>query len=316
MGSHELKQNLIALKILLGDSWLSCVTIAVVPGPTNKETNDKVIDSIQDHTSPFYEFCLGGARVCNLSLQIRNIQQLLLEYNLQPPQMPYFYTQFKSTSPRELKAYIEEQLHLPQKVIPNLQPQQHRSAGRDQCHSLVSATDRSSGGLQQLNLALAEAKKEKDSLHDQLEQTRSEYTSLRSELQLRDNTEQLMIVQSLKNLNRRIESFGRLAAAYLVDNHIGAHLTDVTTLQAANIAELKDQFSHSGNGSSLVVSMTGQGIPIEDFTDFALRSIVCQRLCENIFTPFYPSLSSNINNEFMLNLYNEVRAQGKCICLS
>lgn len=314
LSSKQLKQNLGALKALLGDYWLPCVKIAVVPSPAEREASSDVVNSLQEPTSPFYDLHVGGAEIRSLTLQTQAIRQVLLDYNTQPPQAPSFYARFRNGRPRGLEAYVEEQLGLPKVDMSSSQPHHARSrgrGGRGQNNSTRSAPEESARGIQQLELALVEVENEKSSIRDQLQQTHFEYASLRSELQLHDNMEQHMIVQSLKDLNRQIGSLGRSVAASLVDSYAETRSSNITTLQTANFSDLKAQFGHTDGISSLVLSSTGEGVPIEDFLDFALRSIFCQRLYENIFLPFHPELANSPNDEFMASLYREVRIQGK-----
>ncbi|EUC54015.1 AIG1 domain protein, putative, partial [Rhizoctonia solani AG-3 Rhs1AP] len=163
---------------------------------------------------------------------------------------------------------------------------------------------------QQLQDTLEATEAELKSLRSQLEQTQLEYASLRSELQLNDNTEQSTIVQSLQDLNRTIDDFGRSVAEFMVDNFAATlNKDDPTTLDAPHFTELQRQFGHQGGRSSLAASLEGNGLPIEDFVDLALRNLLCQMLCKSVFIPFCPTLSAATEPGFMTSLYEEVRRQ-------
>lgn len=324
LSAEQLKQNLGALKNLLGESWLRYVTIVVVPGSAQLEVSADVVRLLQEPSSPFYDFHVAGAKIRGLALQTRAIQEVLLEYHTLPPKLPSFYYKFISGRPRGLAAYIENQLGLQNVNTSSAsRSQSHQTRGRgrgghsrgDRSQNMVSAPEESARNLHMLELALVEVENQKGSIRDQLHQTRSEYASLRSELQLHDNMEQHMIVQSLKDLNRQIDTLARKVAECLVDDYANVHFSITTPLHAVDLSELKAQFGHTEGASSLVMSSIGQAISLEDFLDFALRSILCEQLYANIFLPFHPSLASDPNGQFMNALYKDIRLQGKYICL-
>ncbi|QRW06689.1 50S ribosome-binding GTPase [Ceratobasidium sp. AG-Ba] len=162
---------------------------------------------------------------------------------------------------------------------------------------------------QQLERALSEQETEVKSLRVQLEQTQLDYASLRSELQLKDNTEPSKLVRSLEVLNRSIEDFGRHVAEHIVDQRISHYTDDHTALKASNLSELKAMFHQSEGGFSLIMSPTGEGMQTEDFFDLAVRSIVCHRIHQDIFLPFHPNLANSPSNLFIQKLYGAIQKQ-------
>jgi hypothetical protein len=313
LSSDSLKQITLALRFLLGDSWLPRVTVAVISSPSGETPNDSLVSSLQEPTSPFYTLHAGGARIQAITLDPDHVNNLLLGYQLQSPQPLEFQTTFKFGRTWGINAYLEEGLGWNNDASLNSLARGARTTHRGQRRSTKTTREESESvtSRQQLERAIAESEMEMTLLRDQLEQTRSEYASLRSELQLTDNMEQNKIVQSLKGLNRSIENFGRYIAEHLVDNHVSPYSDDDTTLKALNLPEIKAQFHHREGTSSLVISSRGSGMPTEDFFDLAIRSILCKRLCKDIFLPFHPTLANRSSNDFINDLYKEVRCQGK-----
>ncbi|KAG8738395.1 hypothetical protein FRC10_006941 [Ceratobasidium sp. 414] len=133
-------------------------------------------------------------------------------------------------------------------------------------------------------------------LHENPQQAENNVT-LRSQLQ--ENIEKQGIIQTLKDLNRDIDDLGRSISAYLVDNYVqktpGEIEPNLTALDAHNLPELKALLGHVDGTSSLVASSNGVGMPVEDFLDYAIRSLLCKHLSEGIFNPFHPAADSSQN---------------------
>ncbi|KAG9075902.1 hypothetical protein FRC06_009819 [Ceratobasidium sp. 370] len=141
--------------------------------------------------------------------------------------------------------------------------------------------------------------KEKRGLRERLQQAESKYASLRSQFQLQENIEKRDIVQTLKDLNRDIDDLGRSISAHLVDSYVpktsGGVEPGVTALNACHLPKLKALLGHVDGTSSLVASSNGVGMPVEDFLDYAIRSLLCKHLSESIFKPFHPAADSSQN---------------------
>ncbi|QRV77749.1 50S ribosome-binding GTPase [Ceratobasidium sp. AG-Ba] len=159
------------------------------------------------------------------------------------------------------------------------------------------------------NLAATQA--ETSGLHKQLQQTQGEYASLRSQLQLQENIEQSDIVRSLKDLNREIDEIGHLISEYLFDKHVqivfaGKEPSDVTSLNARHLPELKKLLGHVDSQSSLVASSDETGLPIEDFLDYGIRALLCKYLFRRIFDPFHPAVDAS-HNSIMTSMYDDIK---------
>lgn len=287
------------------------LTIAAMAQGSGTPVSEDSIRSLKFPTSPFYSVYVAGAKIKALTLEPQNIQSVLHGYTQLSPRLPIVQTKFWIGHTKMLWGHIGEGFRRGLQNTPLSPEPRHRRTTDDRQPSLKADLEESTEVIQALELALTESRSEGESLRDQLEQTRSEYASLRSELQLQDNMEQNKVVQSLKDLNREIENFGRGVAERLVDNHITYSETEVTTLQASNFPGLKTQFGHREGVSSLVCASDGTGMLAEDFLDLALRLILCQSLYKNIFLPFHPSLANGPENGSMIELYEKVGRRGK-----
>ncbi|QRV92572.1 hypothetical protein RhiJN_20590 [Ceratobasidium sp. AG-Ba] len=167
-----------------------------------------------------------------------------------------------------------------------------------------------SGALKHVKQLLAKSQEETLCFRQQLQQTQSEYASLRSQLQLQENTEQSDIVRGLKDLNRDIDDVGRLISEYLSDNYLQKVFDrdpkDLTALNARQLAKLKSLLDHVEGRSSLVQTSDGAGMPAEDFLDYAIRVLLCKCLYKRIFVPFHPAIESS-QNDLMDSIYSDIR---------
>ncbi|KAH7336821.1 hypothetical protein B0J17DRAFT_444548 [Rhizoctonia solani] len=136
-------------------------------------------------------------------------------------------------------------------------------------------------------------------LYEKLRQSELEYSSLRSQLQLQENVEQSEVVQALNDLNRMIDDIGRSISAYLADDYVfdafGSNHSEITALNALDLATLKKLIGHVNDGSSLIASSDGRGLQIEAFFDYTIRDMICRFLVKRIFSPFHPGIGSSMN---------------------
>lgn len=152
-----------------------------------------------------------------------------------------------------------------------------------------------------------------DNLRVKLKQTQLEYSSLRSQLQLQENTEQSEVVQSLKDLNRTIDDIGRSLSEYLFDKYVTDAFekdsSEVTSLDARNIEGLRALFGHVEGKTSLVSSSTGAGVMVEDFFDYGVRSLLCAFLCRQVFNTFHPAVDAP-SNSLVGEMYQDIQRRG------
>ncbi|CAE6473525.1 hypothetical protein ACGC1H_005434 [Rhizoctonia solani] len=298
----RLKQIMNALRNLFGEPWLPSITIAITG---NGATSDLgTISQLKGPTSPFYSLHSGGVKIVRLSPEIRQIQEILLGFGSSTPK-PQFH--------RRIRVILPDRVEGVHRIVEEAMRSHRVGPSGDAGSSRRMTLQESEASRQQLQAALGENETVLKSLRSQLEQTELEYASLHSEIQLNDNTEQSKIVQSLGELNRVVDAFGRSVAAYMVDNYKALvdrfGRGDSTTLDASNLAGLQDHFGHQAGKSSLVTSSQGSGLPIEDFIDFALRSTIFQKLYKNVFMPFHPTIVGGVESGFMASLYEKVRRQ-------
>ncbi|CAE6537627.1 unnamed protein product [Rhizoctonia solani] len=295
---ERLKGIMEALKFLVGDSWLPSVTIAVTTDEVAADSG--IITRLREPTSPFYSLSSKGANILPLSFELQEIRDILLGFKPGPPR-PRFLNEVRWNPPdrniRGLDRFVEE-------IVGHRRRETAGKIGRQR----KITHEESEAGSQQLRMALDTAEIELKFLRSQLEQTRSEYASLRSELQLNDNTEQGKITRSLGDLNRAINGFGRSVAEYVVVKFAATLEKDnPTTLDASDPIGLQDQFRHQVGKYSLVASSSNEGLAIEDFIDLALRSFLCQTLCKDVFAPFHPTLAASPDSGAIASLYEKVR---------
>ncbi|EUC54020.1 AIG1 domain protein, partial [Rhizoctonia solani AG-3 Rhs1AP] len=150
-------------------------------------------------------------------------------------------------------------------------------------------------------------------LNRKLIKSDQEYSSLRSQLQIQENFEQSEIVQELKDLNRRIDDIGRSLSAYLTDKYVfatfGKDFGDTTTQDARNLPQLKLLLGHTDDKPSLIASTRGEGMDVESFLDFSIRSLLCTLLHAEIFWPFHPSIPSD-QSKWLSDIYQDIKARG------
>lgn len=148
-------------------------------------------------------------------------------------------------------------------------------------------------------------------LNQRIQAVQEEYASLRSQVQLQDNSEQEDIVQTLLGLNRCIEDFGTQISTYLVENHVqvafGKNSSNLTTLDAHRLSKLRSWFGYDGK-PSLIEPSAGVGLEIDDFFDFSIRHLLCLVLATYIFRPFHPCIPSSESERF-IEVYEEVQKQ-------
>ncbi|KAG8732574.1 hypothetical protein FRC11_012527 [Ceratobasidium sp. 423] len=149
-------------------------------------------------------------------------------------------------------------------------------------------------------------------LNRRLLQSRQEYSSLRSQLQLQENFEQSEIVQELKDLNRRIDDIGRSFSAHLTDKYVlttfDKDLGDTTALDARNLHELKILLGGADDKPSLISSTEGKGMDAEGFLDFSIRSLLCTMLYVGVFRPFHPSIPVS-QSKWLHDIYEDIRTR-------
>jgi hypothetical protein len=316
--------------VFLGDHWLQRLMILVVPNPSNSYDRQELVSSILHPASAFRPVCAGGAKPIVSSLSATNIRSILADrYALMEPALLKIQTERRRPADPYCLHLIQEHLGFSENNLVKSQLEDQEKRFQTKYQGDIGVLKSSLGEAQEnLSQALDELKQSGDALRacqadetqlrQRLDQTQSEYGSLRSQLQLQENVELGGIVQTLKDLNRRIDDFGRSISAYMVDNYVqttfGKDSESINALNARHPSELKKLLGHIDGSSSLAESSSGKGIGVEDFFDYATRSLLCDYLCKHIFNPFHPG-GENLQNGLMLDMYYDLQRRGISIPL-
>ncbi|KAG8724494.1 hypothetical protein FRC11_002080 [Ceratobasidium sp. 423] len=141
-------------------------------------------------------------------------------------------------------------------------------------------------------------------------QTLREYSSPQSQLELQENIGLGEVVRELRDLNRRIEDIGRSFSEYLTDKYVlatfGKDPSKTTALDARNLSELKLLLGHVDGEPSLIMSTRGEGMDVEGFLDFSIRSLLCTSLFVRLFWPFHPSIPV-AQSKLLHKVYKDIR---------
>ncbi|KAH7336820.1 hypothetical protein B0J17DRAFT_444537 [Rhizoctonia solani] len=309
LGSGVLRRNLSLIKTILGDSFMERLTILLVPQPGQQMGHQELIRPLLDPKSPFYALYLSGARVDISALETKPIRNILLSYVGKALVLMSVQNELcrsrRVPHDTDINSYLTTCARAstatkPKSMTVNLPPSLTRQA---------SSTQRDSNEIKKLQQLLEDSKKQKEDFSIQLQKQLGQYAALCSQLQLHENVEQSEIIQNLIDLNRHIEDLALSLSQHLVDTYAGRSMT--TTRQASQLPELKQLFEHEDGKASLVQSSTGAGMPLEDFLDVAIRSILCEQIYKRIFAPFHPGLEfSEARNGYTSALYSQIREKG------
>ncbi|CAE6494313.1 unnamed protein product [Rhizoctonia solani] len=310
LGSGVLRRNLSLIKTLLGDSFMERLTILLVPQPGQQKDHQELIRPLLDPKSPFYPLYDSNARVDVSVLETEPIRKVLLSYVGKAPVLVRVQDELcrsgRVPHDNDINFYLTKCARAKQGAATVTKPKPMAvSVPPSQTRQAVS-TQHSSNEIKKLQLQLEESKKQKEDFSTQLQKHLSQYAALCSQLQLHENVEQSEIIQNLVDLNRHIEDIALSLSQHLVDTYAGRNMT--TTRQAFQLSELKQLFEHEEGKTSLVQSSTGAGMPLEDFLDVAIRSILCEQIYKRIFAPFHPGLVlSEPRNGYTAALYSQIR---------
>lgn len=160
----------------------------------------------------------------------------------------------------------------------------------------------------------AEGRAKIQELEDKLRRAQDEHASLRSHLQLHETYEPGIIAAEFSKINRSIDSLCRSTAEVLMQRFKFKDHDEPTTRLAAHRSQLEKHLGIVESGhATLIRSKTNVGRPLEDFLDYALRSLVNIHLYEIILKPFHPELLLNNADTatFLADIYTQLRIDGK-----
>ncbi|KAG8737711.1 hypothetical protein FRC10_007910 [Ceratobasidium sp. 414] len=287
--SRALVQNLgVLFDIFLGDSGLSRLTIIVVPEKSATQAPTSAAQALF-RINRFRAAEAKGAKIVASTLCKTNVDAVLAPYASHAPILLHIQEQYIQNPQAALGNQIKAQLGY----------HEGSSCGK-KTRLLETKLEEKECELSELSRAREQIEQQTLALSQQLQQTRKEYVSLRSQLQLHENIEQGDIVQTLKDINRSIDDLSRSISQYIVDTYsepvFGKEAGNVTTLDARHLPDLKVLLGHVEGRSSFVVSSDGRGMPIEDFLDYATRSLLCKHLCKKIFDRFHPAIDKSLDD--------------------
>ncbi|KAG9126357.1 hypothetical protein FRC07_003750 [Ceratobasidium sp. 392] len=323
--SRTLMQNIrVISELFLGDTGLSRLSILVVPAHSGSPDAASVAQALPLATA-FRSACDKGAKVLVSSLNPPDINSVIMSYIPQAPILLPVQQLNSRRSPTDLRNQIEEYLgyyekdslrkSIEEQVLERLAPY------KSKIRSLEGMLKESEEKVSRLSETQQQPDQPKPSeedagLREQLQAMQNENASLRSQLQLQnpiesqDTIKQDDVAQTLADLNRQIEDLSRVISAHLVDKYVqkllGKDPGDVTALHARHLPELAAMFSHVEGSSSLMSSSIGAGMPVEDFFDYAIRSLLCKHICRRIFDPFHPGVDSS-QSDAINRTYTSVR---------
>lgn len=260
-----------------------------------------------------------GAKILASTLHPVDVDNILMSYASQQPILLHIQNEAIRSPQLNIAARIQQKLGYYEEGL----IQQQSASYRTKIQSLVSMLRERDSQLseaaydyEQIEQQLSYSQEETSIVRQKLDQIQKEYASLRSQLQLHENVEQGEIVQNLKDLNRSVDDFSRLTSAYIVDTYVeavfGKDPSEITTLDARHLPELKSLFGHMEGESSLVMSSVGEGMLIEDFLDYGIRSLLCGQLSNRIFEPFHPGTEPS-QNEVLSLIYADLQRRGKYV---
>ncbi|CUA77248.1 GH11692 gene product from transcript GH11692-RA [Rhizoctonia solani] len=311
--SRSLRRYLtVILRIFLGNAGMHRLTIYIPHINPNGQDAAQINEDLRDNHSILGEFSAMGAKVTWASGGLEGFTNIVKSYK---PRRPIVLP-IQDYNPN-LVSELEEILHeKPIQSHSGNQDSRVRTYQRklEELHSTLDAKEgeivRYHDAYQQLKNLHASQQDTETALRQQLQQIQREYASLRSELQLQENFEQSEIVQELEDLNRSIDDISRSVSAYLTDNYARATFKkepgEVTALDAHNPTELFRLLGYDNGKSSLISSVKGEGLDIENFLDFTIRDMLCSLLVAAIFQPFHPAIDTE-QSDMLLRAYEDIQ---------
>ncbi|CAE6487066.1 unnamed protein product, partial [Rhizoctonia solani] len=315
LGSGVLMRNLHLIKSLLGDSFMDRLTILLVPRPGEQTNHQELIRPLLDPKSPFYPLYESGALFDVSALETKTIRNILLSYAGKAPALLSVQNELcrngRMPSGNNINTYLMKRAW--DRESGSLATGPKTTATGLPRTPASSSNQHDSNEIDKLQLQLAESKKQAEGLSTQLQQHLDQCAALRPQPLIDEDLEKSHVVQSLIDLNCRIEYLGRSLSEHLVKTY-GENIT--TTQDVFQLPELKGLFGHEEGKASLVLSSRGVGMPLKDFLGFAVRSILCEQVYKRILAPFHPGLEvSDARNKHVLAIYGRIREKESQVTL-
>ncbi|KAG8685582.1 hypothetical protein FRC11_010393 [Ceratobasidium sp. 423] len=139
-----------------------------------------------------------------------------------------------------------------------------------------------------------------DRLNAKIDRISTEYASLRTHMQLQENTEQADITQALGDINRLIEEVGQS-----ISEHIETHMEHHPPEKGFQPQDLLSLFGQIG---SELASKAKQDAYV--LLEYAVQATVCGQLYTHLFVPFHPSIADDEKrNTFIMEVYGQMLCQ-------
>ncbi|KEP54005.1 50S ribosome-binding GTPase [Rhizoctonia solani 123E] len=141
-------------------------------------------------------------------------------------------------------------------------------------------------------------KKQEDEIHHlkaEIHRISAEYGSLRSHMQLQENTEQADIMKALGDVNRLVEEFGQT-----ISEHIETHMEHNKSKKPFQPKDLLNMF---GQVEGDLASKIKQDAYL--LLEYAVQAVMCDQLYTHLFKPFHPSISDD-RNVFVSQIHAEL----------
>ncbi|CUA67154.1 Myosin-2 [Rhizoctonia solani] len=136
-------------------------------------------------------------------------------------------------------------------------------------------------------------------LKAELRRIDAEYGSLRTHMQLEENTSQADIMTALGDINRLTEEFGQT-----ISEHVEKHMEDNPPEKAF---QPKDLLCIFGQVKSNVASKIKLDAYL--FLEYVVQAVICDQLYTHLFKPFHPNVSDD-RDLFIVEIHRQMARQG------
>ncbi|KAG8709532.1 hypothetical protein FRC11_005473 [Ceratobasidium sp. 423] len=168
--------------------------------------------------------------------------------------------------------------------------------------NIVRAKDRVVETKTEVNGTIMKTEQQQDEidrLNTEIDRISTEYASLRTHMQLQENTEQADITQALGDINRLIEEVGQSISEH-IETHMERHPEKGFQPQ-----DLLNLFGQTGSEPTLKAKQDAYVL-----LEYAVQATVCGQLYTHLFVPFHPSIADDEkSNMFIMEVYGQMLCQ-------
>ncbi|CAE6498262.1 unnamed protein product [Rhizoctonia solani] len=139
-----------------------------------------------------------------------------------------------------------------------------------------------------------------DRLNAEISRISTEYASLRTHMQLQENTEQADVTQALGDINRLVEEVGQS-----ISEHIETHMERHPPEKNVQPQDLLSLFGQIGSEQALKAKQDAYLL-----LEYAVQATVCDQLYVHLFKPFHPSIADDEKRDtFITEVYGQILFQ-------